>query len=198
MKLTQTQLKQLIKEELQAVLGERKKEKLDEGMLATMLGLMFAGGVENITIDGKSFDQKSFSQMLDSDGDGELDKQFPQSMDDVMAGDRESGIGDADGSYSTSDCRVGNQHIKQLVKNWKGMPSKSKEIGGTTGNALMQLVNLTNTNKSPAEIDAVLQNIDQATAKEFMAMPEFQKIVKNNRSLKNKIQQIAGGATLVR
>ena len=62
----------------------------------------------------------------------------------------------------------------------------------------MQLVNLTNTTKSPAEIDAVLQNIDQATAKKFMAMPEFQKIVKNNRSLKNKIQQIAGGATLVR
>jgi len=196
MKLTQTQLKQLIKEELQAVLGERKKEKLDEGMLATMLGLMFAGGVENITIDGKSFDQKSFSQMLDSDGDGELDKQFPQSMDDVMAGDLESGIVDADGSYSSSDFRVGNQHIKQLVKNWKGMPGKSKEIGGTHGNPKMLLVNLTN--KTPEQVDAALKNLDQATAKKMMAMPEFQDIVKKNRYAKQKVQQIAGGATLAR
>ena len=62
-----------------------------------------------------------------------------------------------------------------------------------TGNVKGVLVNLTN--KKPKDVDTVLKNIDQATAKKMLEMPEFQQI---NSYAKKQIQKKAGLADLVR
>ena len=187
MKLTQIQLKQIIKEELESFLSE--KEQMNESQMAAALAALFAGGVDVITIDGKEFTQETLAQVLDADGDGLLDKEFPQSMLDVMQGDIEAGMVDADNEYESSEFRIGNQHMAAVAA---GMADKKSTtniptpLSTTGGNIKVQLAQM------QTALDT--QNTDNAMkmAKTILKHPEFknlsmaqQKMVKSTAGLAN-------------
>ena len=189
MKITTKEIKQIIKEEIESVLGEQQLNE-GSGMMAA-LAFLFAGGAENITIDGKSFTQQTLAQTLDADDDGQLDKEFPQSMLDVMQGDINAGMVDADNEYKSSEFRIGNQHMAAVAAGVSDAPSKpqpgSKIMKG--GNIKMQLAQM------QTALDT--QNPDNAMqmAKTILKHPGFKNLSKAQQKM---VKSTAGLASLTR
>jgi len=191
MKLTQKEIRQIIKEELQSVLGEQ--QQLDEGSMAAALAFLFAGGAETITIDGSTFTQDSLEQVLDNDGDGNLDKEFPQSMLGVMKGDIDAGMVDADNEYESSDFRIGNQQMAAVAAGMGDATSITKTPVGPEatkgGNIKVQLAQM------QTALDT--QNPDNAMqmAKTILKHPGFKNLSKAQQKM---VKSTAGLASLTR
>jgi hypothetical protein len=143
MKLTTQQLRQIIKEELGSVL--REQEQLDEGggaIMGALLGYLFAGGVQTVTIDGVDITKDAFETMAIDDSGTSI---FPDSMVKVHQGDVTSGLAepikDMDGDeipdIKTSEWRMGGRIMKDMAKEYAKAKPKSKPVAGdrefTTG-----------------------------------------------------------------
>lgn len=194
MKITTKEIKQLIKEEIENVLGE---QQLNEGggMMAA-LAFLFAGGAENITIDGKSFTQDTLAQTLDTDGDDKLDKEFPQSMLKVMKSDVKAGLVDFDPKnpkLKSTDFRLGNQQMSAVADGVPDAPSKLKSGSKTmkSGNIKMQLVQLQGAiNVNGAESDGA-----KKVAKTILQNSQFKTL---DTAQQEMVKKIAGVADLAR
>ncbi len=167
MKITTKEIKQLIKEEIESVLGE---QQLNEGggMMAA-LAFLFAGGAENITIDGKSFTQDTLAQTLDTDGDDKLDKEFPQSMLKVMKSDVEAGLVDfnpKNPKLKSTDFRTGSQQMKALAS------------GAPDANASPAAKAIQKMKKDPNYAKRLINKITAEQAEEIQKAPGFNKLDK--------------------
>ena len=196
MKLTQKEIRQIIKEEIESVLGEQ--EQLDEGMgmVAMLMMKLFPPGVDALEANNVELDRNQVQAVLQIVGE-----QSPNALKTLESDLEIFGLEDADQDGKPElNLRVlnpstTNDIVSGVVKSKKAQ--KSKASPGTpqfkTGNVKGVLVNLTN--KTPKAVDAALKDIDQATAQKMMGMDEFQQI---NNYAKQKIQKIAGSASLVR
>ena len=168
-----------------SVLEEQEQERLDEGSgMMAALAFLFAGGAENITIDGKSFTQETLAQSLDQDGDDQLDKKFPQSMLDVAKQDAEFGFFDLDGSYSSSDFRTGSQHMKALAS---GAPDASASPAAKTIEKMAD-----NPNFVKRVMDKIQKSDNPAEqAKQLQDAPGFDSL---DQIIQDKINSIASSS----
>ena len=176
MKLTQKEIRQIIKEELESVLGEQQQLNESPVMLAAQL-LSGMGGIDSP--DGTNIDNDDIVPILQTIyNDSERGKQAVNHIAQYAEYGLFSDPDKNDRINIKSPYPDYNDVINQFAKGVLDVEPDQKASPGTqefeTGNVKGVLVNLTN--KKPKDVDAVLKNIDQATAKKMLEMPEFQQI----------------------
>jgi hypothetical protein len=208
MKLTQKQIKQIIKEELQSVLGEQ--QQLDEGMgmVAAMAALLFGGGIQKqedgtynatsptthqtVEINGVEFDSpQELTNALEASEliSGQDVERTQQAIDLDMTS--------PDGEYNTSEVESTQiQDMNAFLDAYGDAQTKSQDTKTPSGSADaggrvnfdLQAVNLQNmmdTNPEQAKTDAA----------KLMKMDAFKL---SSKATQAKIKQIAGIANLAR
>ena len=193
MKLTQKQIKQIIKEELQSVLGEQEQQ-LDEGMgmVAMLMMKLFPPGVDALEANNVELDRNQVQAVLQIVGE-----QSPNALKTLESDLEIFGLEDADQDGKPElNLRVLNPNttndiVSGVVKSKKAQKSKAHSGSADAGSRVnfdLQAVNLQNmmdTNPEQAKTDAA----------KLMKMDGFKL---SSKATQAKIKQIAGIANLAR
>ena len=179
MKLTQKQIRQIIKEELQNVLSEQNKEQLDEGIgsLLAFATVLFGGQVEKtgdgynvtgeqthqvVTVDGAEFQSpEQLAKALETSGlvnDADANRGISNVQD--------SGMVKADAEYSPYDI---DQIDGQGVRSFMGSYSKMQGDGGS---GLMKSLS----SKNPMKIKRTVDKMTPEQAQKVQKDPGFDQL----------------------